>query len=315
MVDSFMVWSVFGIVVLIMLFIDIKVFQKKDGNIHFRDAVIWSIVWVIVAFIFAGFVYLYMGPQLGMKFVTGYLIERALSMDNLFVFLLIFSYFNVPPEDQRKALFWGIIGALISRALFIIAGVALMENLSWTMYVFGAFLVYTGAKLAFEKEKEIHPEKNVFLKVIKKFMPVTNEYAEGKFFIFQNGIRVATPLLVTLIVIETSDVVFATDSIPAILGITLNPFIVYSSNIFAILGLRAMYFVIAGLMSMFRFLNIGLSLILVIIGLKMLAKHYVHVPVEVELSLVGGVLIFTILLSILFPKHAKQTPENTAKHP
>jgi tellurite resistance protein TerC len=304
MMDSLMMWTLFCVVVVLMLVIDMKVFQKKDGQANFKEAVVWSIVWVIVAFVFGAFVYWHMGSYHGMKFMTGYLIERALSMDNLFVFLLIFAYFNVPPEDQRKALFWGIIGALVFRALFIVAGVALIRNLSWTLYLFGAFLVYTGIKLAFEKKKEIHPEKNPILKLVRKFIPVSDDYAAGRFFVVKNGVRMATPLFVTLIVIETSDVVFATDSIPAILGITLDPFIVYSSNIFAILGLRAMYFVIAGLMSMFRFLNVGLSLILVIIGAKMLAKHFIHLPVALELSIVAGVLLLSIILSVIFPKPA-----------
>jgi tellurite resistance protein TerC len=297
-----LMWIAFGVVVVVMLAVDLKVFHKKAHEIKLAEAIVWSIAWIALSLAFNYGVYLQLGKDTALKFLTGYIIEKSLSMDNLFVFLLIFTYFGIPAEYQHKILFWGILGALLFRALFIAAGVTLIQTIAWTIYVLGAFLLFTGVRLAFGKEREFHPEKNIGIKVFKRFMPVTTDYNSGHFFLLKEGRRYATPMLVALIVLETTDIIFATDSIPAILGITVDPFTVYSSNIFAILGLRAMYFVLAGVMRLFRFLNYGLAFILAFVGAKMLTGDYIHMPVELELGIVGGILAVSILISILFPE-------------
>jgi tellurite resistance protein TerC len=253
------------------------------------------------------------GYEKAMEFLAAYLVEKSLSMDNLFVFLMIFTYFGVSPLYQHKVLFWGIIGALIMRAIFIFAGVALIQKFNWIIYVFGAFLIYTGIKLATEKEKEIHPEKNPILKLFRRMMPVTSEFHEGKFFIKRDGRSWATPLFVVLIVIETTDVIFAVDSIPAVLAISHDPFIVYSSNVMAILGLRALYFALAGLMYLFRFLNYGLAIILSFVGVKMLITNFYKMPIGLALGFIGAILAVSIILSVLIPKKdgdERETPED-----
>lgn len=301
-------WISFIVIVLVMLAIDLKIFHRQAHQVQLREAVIWSIVWIVVSLAFAAGVYVELGQEPATKFLTGYLVEKALSMDNLFVFLVIFSYFGVPGEYQHTVLFWGILGALVFRAVFIAAGVTLIQSLSWSIYVLGAFLVYTGIQLALNKDKEFHPEKNVGIRLFKRFFPVTSEYHGGAFFVRLNGVLTATPLLITLIVVETTDVVFATDSIPAILGITTDTFLVYSSNIFAILGLRAMYFVLAGIMGLFRFLHYGLSLILIFVGIKMFAGDMLHMSVLLELGIVVGILAASVLISLLIPAPRDETP-------
>lgn len=294
-------WILFNLFVLAMLALDLGVFQRKGHVVKFREAVAWSLVWIALALIFAVIVFFWHGRTESLEFVTGYVIELSLSVDNLFVFLLIFRYFRVPPSDQHKVLFWGIVGALLMRAVFILLGVTLIQRFHWIVYVFGAFLVYSGIKLISDEDKEIQPEKNPLLRLLRRFIPVTDTYEEGKFFIRRPKLY-ATPLLVVLIVIETTDLIFATDSIPAVLAITLNAFIVYTSNIFAILGLRSMYFALAGMMEIFHYLHYGLSLVLIFIGGKMLVSHFYEISTPVSLAVVAGLLLASVGASLAFPK-------------
>lgn len=295
------IWIFFNIFVLIMLGIDLFV-HRKDHTVGMKEALIWSAIWTVIALAFNVLVYFWLGSKLALEFFTGYLIERTLSVDNLFVFLLIFSYFAVPSQYQRKVLFWGIFGALIMRAIFIAAGLTLINMFHWVIYLFGLFLIYTGIKMARQQEEEIHPEKNVVIKLFRKMMPVTKNYVEGKFFTRVDGRLFSTPLFVVLLVVETSDVIFAVDSIPAILAITRDPFIVYSSNVFAILGLRALYFAIAGLMQIFHHLNYGLCVILIFVGVKMLVSSVFEIPSLVALGVIALVLILSIVASLIWPK-------------
>jgi tellurite resistance protein TerC len=285
-----------------MLIIDLAVFHKKEQEESIKEALIWTGVWIAMALIFGIGVYYYMGSATALDYYTGYLIEKSLSVDNIFVFLLVFSYFKVPPEYQHKVLFWGIFGALVMRLLFIFTGVALLERFHWIIYVFGGFLVFTGIKLALEKDKEVHPERNPVLKLVRKIFPTTKSYHGSRFFIRRMGKLIATPLFIVLIVIETTDLVFAIDSIPAILAITRDEFIVYSSNAFAILGLRALYFAVSGIMRLFHYLHYGLSLILVFVGIKMLLSDYYHIPTEFALGFIGVTLTVSVIASIKYPK-------------
>jgi tellurite resistance protein TerC len=296
-------WVLFNIFVVAMLVLDLGVFHRRVHTVKFREALIWSVVWVALAIIFAVVIYFWHGRTPSLEFVTGYVIELSLSVDNLFVFLLIFRYFQVPPGHQHKVLFWGILGALIMRAIFIAAGVGLIQRFHWIIYVFGAFLVYSGIKLFRQGEAEIHPEKNPVLRLFRRWVPVTKDYEGDKFFIRRTGLF-ATPLLVVLVVVETTDLLFAVDSIPAILAITRDAFIVYTSNVFAILGLRSMYFALAGMMEMFRYLHYGLSLVLMFVGGKMLLSHYYEVPTVVALSVVAGILLLSVGASLVKPKAA-----------
>jgi tellurite resistance protein TerC len=286
MLNSTIMWIVFGVVVIAMLFIDLKVFHRAAHEVKLKEAVLWSVIWIALSLLFCAGIYHELGKQPAVQFLTGYLIEKSLSMDNLFVFLMIFRYFRVAGEHQHKILFWGILGALFFRAIFIALGVTLVQSLQWTIYILGAFLIYTGVRLAFEKEREIHPEKNPWIRLFRKIFPVTTETVGDRFFTRIAGRIHATPLLITLIVIETTDIVFATDSIPAILGITTDPFLVYSSNILAILGLRALYF-----------------------GAKMVSAGWIHLGVDIELGIVLGILVFSIVLSLVVPRHAEEADE------
>ncbi|MFA5141062.1 MAG: TerC family protein [Elusimicrobiota bacterium] len=295
-------WLIFAVVLGTMLYIDLGVVNKDAHVISIRESLIWSAVWISVALLFNLGVYFWLGREKALEFLAGYLIEKSLSVDNLFVFLLIFTFFRVPAKLQHKVLFWGILGALVMRAVFILGGVVLLKKFHWLMYVFGAFLVFTGVKLAFEKDKEIHPEQNPVLRLFRRLMPVTEGYEEDHFLVQRVGRWFATPLMVVLLVVETTDVVFAVDSVPAVLAITLDPFIVYSSNAFAILGLRALYFALAGLMQLFGHLHYGLSVILVFVGVKMLAADVCKIPSSVALGVVAGVLVVSILTSVLFAK-------------
>ena len=286
-----------------MLVLDLGVFHRRSHTVTFREALIWSVVWIALAIIFAVVIYFWHGRTPSLEFVTGYVIELSLSVDNLFVFLLIFRYFQVPPGHQHKVLFWGILGALIMRAVFILVGVGLIRQFHWIVYVFGALLIYSGIKLFRQEEMEIHPEKNPVLRVFRRFMPVTKDYEGGKFFVRRPGLY-ATPLLIVLVVVETTDLLFAVDSIPAILAITLDAFIVYTSNVFAILGLRSMYFALAGMMEIFHYLHYGLSIVLIFVGAKMLVSHYYQIPTAVALGVVAGVLLISVLASVIHPRKA-----------
>ena len=295
-------WVGFNVFVLAMLALDLGVFHRKHHEVKFKEAISWTAVWIALALVFNGLVYYVWGSQVALQFLTGYLIEKSLSVDNVFVFLLIFSYFKVPAKYQHEVLFWGIIGALVFRAIFIAVGITLLEHFHWLVYVFGAFLVFTGVKLALEKDKEIHPERNIVLRVFRRIMPVTEQYEGGKFFVKKNGRAWATPLFVVLLVIETTDVIFAVDSIPAILAITKDPFIVYTSNVFAILGLRALYFALAGVMQLFHHLHYGLAVILGFVGLKMIMSDFYKIPVTISLGVIMGVLTLSIVASLVWPK-------------
>jgi len=280
-----------------MLALDLIVLQRPAHPVKFRQALVWSALWIALAAAFAVVLFFWQGRTPALEFTTGYVLELSLSVDNLFIFLMIFRYFRVPSEYQHKVLFWGILGALLMRGFFIVAGVGLIRKFHWITYFFGALLVYSGIRLFRESGQEIHPEKNPVLRLVRRWMPVTNDYEGEKFFVRRQSLC-ATPLLVVLIVVETTDVLFAVDSIPAILAITLNAFIVYTSNVFAILGLRALYFTLAGVMEMFEYLHYGLSLVLVFIGFKMLAAHYLEIPTEWALGIVATVLLTSVLASL-----------------
>ena len=301
-------WIAFNIFVVLMLVLDLSVFHRKPHAIRFREALAFSIMWIALALGFAIFVFYWRGRTMALEFATGYLVEESLSVDNLFVFLLIFRYFRVPTSYQHKVLFWGIIGALVMRGIFILAGVTLIHRFHWIIYVFGAFLVYTGIQLFRQEEQEIQPEHNPVLKLFRRWVPVTKDYVDGRFLVRQPGLF-ATPLLLVLIVVETTDVIFAADSIPAVLAITRDPFIVYTSNVFAILGLRSLYFALAGMMEAFHLLHYGLSVILVFIGVKMLISGYYDIPTEYALIAVGVVLTMSVVASLLIkPKQKIRQP-------
>jgi tellurite resistance protein TerC len=295
-------WILFNLFVALMLALDLGVLNRRSHRIGFREALAWSGVWVALAALFAVLEFFWHGREQALQFVTAYTIELSLSLDNLFVFLVTFHYFKVPDQHQHKVLSWGIIGALLMRGVFILAGVGLIQRFNWITYVFGALLIYSGFRLLRQGKTKIDPEKNPVLILFRRVFPVTQEYVGGQFFTRKNGLY-ATPLFVVLLVIETSDVLFAVDSIPAVLSITLNAFIVYTSTVFAILGLRSMYFALAGIMDMFHYLHYGLSLVLVFIGLKMMGAHYIHIPIEWALAIVLSVLGTSILASLLNPQN------------
>ena len=294
-------WVLFNLFVLAMLALDLGVLHRRFHRIGFREALAWSGMWITLAAAFAVLVFAWQGHVRALEFVTGYVVELSLSVDNLFLFLVIFRYFKVPGEQQHKVLFWGILGALVMRGVFILTGVSLIRRFNWIIYAFGALLVYSGLKLLRQGETEIHPEKNPVLRIFRKAFPVTKDYVGGKFFVRSPGLY-ATPLFVVLLVVETSDILFAVDSIPAVLAITLNAFIVYTSNVFAILGLRSMYFALAGMMEVFRYLHYGISVVLIFIGAKMLASHYVEIPTVWALASVVLLLAASILASLVHPQ-------------
>ena len=308
-------WILFNVFVLAMLALDLGVFHRNKHVVAFREAIGWTIVWIALAGAFAVLIYFFghtltgnqvrPNSELTLEFLTGYLIEQSLSVDNLFVFLVIFRYFAVPRKYQHKNLFWGVMGALVMRGIFILVGIKLLNAFSWLIYVFGAILIYSGIRLLGQEDKEIEPEKNIVLRIFRKFFRLTDNYEDDKFFVVRQGIRYATPLAVVLVMIETTDLLFATDSIPAVLAITREPFIVYTSNVFAILGLRSLYFALAGMIEVFHLLHYGLSIILIFIGVKMLVSHYIKIPIGIALGAVAGVLLISIVLSLIFPKKAK----------
>jgi len=298
-------WILFNLFVLAMLALDLGVLNRRSHSVTFREALAWSGVWIALAAAFAVLVLFWQGRPQALQFVTGYVIETSFSVDNLFVFLIIFRYFKVPEEHQRKVLFWGILGALLMRGVFILAGVGLIGRFNWITYVFGALLVYSGLNLLRQGEKEIHPEKNIVLRLFRRVFPVTKDYVGGHF--FTRGHRIsATPLFVVLLVIETTDILLTVDSVPAVLAITLNAFIVYTSNAFAILGLRSMYFALAGMMELLHYLHYGLSVVLILTGIKMLVSHYVNIPTEWTLATVLFVLGTSVLASLMNPKKAAE---------
>jgi tellurite resistance protein TerC len=294
-----LLWVVFNIFVLGILAVDLLVLHRKAHAVTLREALAWSCVWVSLALLFGIGIYFFRGGEKALEFLTGYVIEWSLSVDNLFVFLVIFSYFAVPSMYQHRVLFWGILGALVLRAIFIATGAALLANFHWMIYVFGGFLIFTGIKLLFVGEEKIEPEKNPAVRLVRRFINVTPEYHGQQFFIRKDGSLWATPLFLVLVVVETTDVIFAVDSIPAIFAITLDPFIVYTSNVFAILGLRALFFLLAGVMEMFRYLRVGLAFVLCFVGAKMLIAEFYKVPIGISLGVVGGILLISILASVL----------------
>ena len=303
MTASVSFWIIFNLIILGVLYFDLKFIQKDAHAISVKEAAFWSVFWIMVALCFNAGIYYFMGPDKALKFLTGYVIEKTLSVDNLFVFLMIFEYFSVPAKFQPRVLHWGILGALVMRFIIIFAGVALLEKFHWIIYVFGALLIYTGFKMAFGEEKKLEPEKNPLIKLLKKIMPVAvRKIDDEKFFIYINGIFHATPLFVVLLVIESSDLIFAVDSIPAILAVTTDPFLVYTSNVFAILGLRALYFLLSSIMPLFVYLKFGISILLCYIGVKMLIMHFYKIPTLASLGVIAFILICSVVASLMFPK-------------
>jgi tellurite resistance protein TerC len=300
--DTAILWIAFNVFVLAMLVLDLGVFHRKSHEVSLKEALTWTGVWITLALVFNGFVYYYFNEELAVQFLTGYLIEKSLSVDNIFVILLIFSYFQVPPAYQHKVLFLGILGALVMRVIFIFAGIELIHRFHWLIYIFGGFLVITGIRMLFTKETSIHPEKNFFVRMIRKIIPVTGEYVGDKFFVRNNGRLRATPLFLTLIVIEGTDLIFAVDSIPAVIAISEDPFIVYTSNAFAILGLRSLYFALAGIEKFFKYLKFGLALILVFVGTKMAIADFFKIPVEISLAVIAAILAASMWASVIKSK-------------
>ncbi|HET6527665.1 MAG TPA: TerC family protein [Balneolaceae bacterium] len=313
MEHSLLLWTLFTLFIFAMLVVDLVVFNREAHEISIKESLTWTGVWVTLSLIFGVGIYFYMGSDTALDYYTGYLIEYSLSVDNIFVFLLIFSYFKVDTKYQHKVLFWGIFGALVFRFSFIFAGAALLERFHWIIYVFGIFLVYTGIKLVTEKDKEVNPENNPLLKLARKIFPVTDEYHGDKFFIRRAGRLFATPMFIVLIMIETTDIVFAVDSIPAILAITTDQFIVFSSNAFAILGLRALYFSLSGIMNLFHYLHYALAAILVFVGIKMLISEFYHVPTPYALGFIVLALAASIIASIMNPEEAPEIEETIKK--
>lgn len=307
MVINEFVWAGFLLFVLIMLALDLGVFHRKSHEVKIKEALIWSAVWISMALIFNYGVYVFLGKQKAIEFLTGYIIEKSLSVDNLFVFIMVFSYFNVDTKYQHKVLFWGILGALVMRAIFIFAGVALIQQFHWIIYIFGAFLIFTGIKMLVQKNEEITPDKNPLVRLFKRFFPVTDIMHEGRFFVKINARTMATPLFIVLLVIEFTDLIFAVDSIPAILAISTDTFIIFTSNVFAILGLRALYFALAGVAKLFYYLKYGLSAILVFVGIKMVIAGFFKIPVMYSLLIIVGILTLSVLGSILFPKKSNDS--------
>jgi len=295
-------WVGFTVFVLAMLALDLGVFHRKAHGVRFREALAWSTVWVGLALAFNLLVYHWFGAQRGLEFLTGYLIEKVLSVDNIFVFVVIFSFFAVPAAYQHRVLFWGILGALVMRAVFILAGAALLQRFHWIVYAFGGFLVITGVKLLLHRGDEIHPERNPVYRLFRRLVPAVSDYRGARFTVVENGKRYATPLLAVLVVVEATDVVFAVDSIPAIFAVTTDPFIVYTSNIFAILGLRALYFLLAGVMDKFHYLKVGLALVLCFVGIKMLIMDFYKIPIAASLAAVATLLAGSVAASLLRPR-------------
>lgn len=295
-----LLWGGFNLFVVALLVIDLGVFHRHSHEVKVKEALTWTVVWITLAMIFNVVVYFWHGKQAALEFLAGYLLEKSLSVDNIFVFILLFSYFNVPAKYQHKILFWGILGALVMRGILIVVGAHLIHKFHWIIYIFGAFLILTGLKMLLKKDdEEVEPEKNPVVGLFKRIMPVTPEYHADKFFVKINARTFATPLLIVLIIVETTDLVFALDSIPAIFAVSHDPFIVYTSNVFAILGLRALYFALAGVMKLFRFLKVGLSFVLIFVGVKMLISEIYKIPIILSLGVIAGVIAVSMAASLL----------------
>jgi tellurite resistance protein TerC len=303
-----LLWVIFNVFVVAMLALDLGVFHRTAHVIHIREALAWCALWITLAVLFNLGIYLWLGSVPALEFLTGYLLEYSLSVDNIFVFLMIFTYFRVPYLHQHKVLFWGILGALVMRALFIGVGITLIQMFHWVIYLMGGFLILTGIKMATQKGEQINPERNPVLRLIRRVLRVTENYEGGRFFVKRSGQLFATPLFIVVLVVETTDVIFAVDSIPAILAITLDPFIVYTSNVFAILGLRALFFALAGIMRLFHYLPYGLSVVLVFVGIKMLLVDIYKIPIGIALGTVAAVLAISVMASILHPPKIDDTP-------
>ena len=297
-----MMWLGFAVIMTIMFVLDMGVFNRKSHEIRFREALTWTLVWVSLALAFNAGIYFFMGSDKALEFFTGYLIEESLSVDNLFVFIMIFSYFHVAKVHQPKILKWGILGALAMRGAFILVGIGLIERFHWMVYIFGGLLVFTGIKMAFGKGEEIEPEKNLLVRLVRRLVPLTARVRDDQFFIREKGIMSATPLFLTLLVVESSDVIFAVDSIPAVLAVTRDPFIVYTSNVFAIMGLRSLYYLLANVMEMFVYLKLGISFILAFVGAKMLLAEVYPIPIHFSLGVIVGALAIAIITSITIGK-------------
>ncbi|MBJ6118864.1 TerC family protein [Pontibacter sp. BT310] len=308
--DNIYFWIFFNVFVLLLLALDLFVFHRKEHEVKIKEALLWSAFWIGLSLAFNALIYYLEGPGPALEFLTGYLIEKSLSVDNLFVFILIFNYFKVPTKYQHKILFWGVLGALVFRAIFILVGVTLIAKFHFIIYILGAFLIFTGIKMAFQKnDEELHPEQNPFIVWISQKLPFTKHSVGGKFFTKIDGKIFATPLFLVLIMVETTDIVFAADSIPAILAISKDPFIVYTSNVFALLGLRALYFALAGIMQLFHYLHYGLSVILVFIGFKLMLSDVFHLDMRIALGVVGGILAISVIASLMFPKKEEDLPK------
>jgi tellurite resistance protein TerC len=298
-------WAIFNGAVILMLLLDLGIFNRKAQKVTVKAALYWTAFWIILSMAFNGWIFDNFGNEAGLDFFTGYILEKSLSVDNLFVFLLIFNYFKVPAHLQHRVLFLGILGALVLRGIFIYLGATLVQQFHWVLYIFGAFLVFSGFKLFFLDEDEDQNPENAIVRAFRKRLRVTEEFVGEKFFVVKDGIRHATPLFLVLIAVETSDVLFAVDSIPAIFGVTQDPFIVYTSNVMAILGLRSLYFALAGLLEYFHYLNSGLALVLIFIGVKMLGESFFEIGDALELGVIALILTVSVLASILFPKKAE----------
>jgi len=299
-----LLWVGFTVFVLAMLALDLGVFHRKAHAVSLKEALGWSVVWIALACLFGVGVWLHFGAELGKQYFAGYLIEKALSVDNLFVILVIMGFFAVPRENQHKVLFWGILGALVMRAIFIFAGAALLSRFHWMMYAFGVLLVWSAIKLLLQKEDEINPENNLLVRSYRRFFPATNHYVKDAFFVREDGVLKATPLFLTVLAVEAADLVFAVDSVPAVFAVTQDTFIVYTSNIFAILGLRSLFFLLAGVMDKFHLLKYGLSIILLFVGAKMLLVDIYKIPINLSLLAIGSTLVLSVVVSLLFPKKA-----------
>lgn len=295
-------WFIFTVFILAMLTLDLGVFSRKAHAVKIKESLYWTSFWIVLALFFCTGIYFFYGHIKALEFLTGYLVEYSLSIDNLFVFLLFFRYFSVPAEYEQKALIWGIIIALIMRGIFIFAGIALINKFHWVIYIFGAFLIFTAIQIARGKEQEVHPERNIMIKLLRMLMPVTHEYSGHKFLVIIEHKRHATPLLVLVLVLGTTDVFFAVDSIPAVFAVTTDPFIVYTSNVFAVLGLRSLFFAISGLMKLFHYLQYGLAVILGFVGVKMLIADFYKINIGVSLAVIASVITLSVIASLVWPK-------------
>lgn len=306
MSDTALLWGGFALLILTMFILDLGVFNRASREVGFRQAAAWATAWTLLALLFGGAIHFFMGPVQAMEFYTGWIIELSLSVDNLFVFIVIFSYFHVSKEHQPKILKWGIIGALVLRALFIVAGIELINRFHWTIYLFGAILVYTAVKMAFGAGEGPDPGNNFLVRLARRFVPVTSRTQGDRFFVRRAGITAITPLFLTLLVVESSDLLFAVDSIPAILSVSRDPFIVYTSNIFALMGLRSLYYLLAGMMGMFAYLKFGVSCILAYVGVKMLLADVVEIPIGVSLCVIVAILALSVLASLIWKPKEKR---------